>query len=130
MTPTSDWTAHIHAVTLFCEDLAATRDFYTRVFGLPAQFEDETSAVFRFGSTLINLLQVGEADELITPAQVGTQAAGARAVLTLSVDSVDATCAGLLSRGVTLLNGPMDRPWGTRTASFQDPAGTVWEVAQ
>ena len=27
----------------------------------------------------------------------------------------------LVSRGVELLNGPMDRPWGIRTASFRDP---------
>jgi hypothetical protein len=31
---------------------------------------------------------------------------------------------------VALLNGPMDRPWGVRTASFTDPAGNVWEIAQ
>ena len=31
--------------------------------------------------------------------------------------------------GVELLNGPMDRPWGIRTASFKDPAGHIWEIA-
>ena len=25
--------------------------------------------------------------------------------------------------------GPVDRPWGVRTASSTDPAGHVWEVA-
>ena len=34
------------------------------------------------------------------------------------------------SRGVELLNGPMDRPWGIRTAAFADPAGHIWEIAQ
>jgi uncharacterized glyoxalase superfamily protein PhnB len=29
-----------------------------------------------------------------------------------------------------LLNGPIDRPWGRRTAAFADPAGHLWEVAQ
>jgi uncharacterized glyoxalase superfamily protein PhnB len=48
---------------------------------------------------------------------------------TLEVDDVDATCAMLTARGVELLNGPMDRPWGIRTASFMDPAGHIWEVA-
>jgi uncharacterized glyoxalase superfamily protein PhnB len=38
--------------------------------------------------------------------------------------------AELVRRGVTLLNGPMDRPWGLRTASFIDPAGVIWEIAQ
>jgi uncharacterized glyoxalase superfamily protein PhnB len=48
---------------------------------------------------------------------------------TLSVDDVDAMCAELASRGVTLLNGPLDRPWGIRTASFMDPGGHIWEIA-
>jgi lactoylglutathione lyase len=32
--------------------------------------------------------------------------------------------------GVQLLNGPIDRPWGVRTASFKDPAGHIWEIAK
>jgi uncharacterized glyoxalase superfamily protein PhnB len=39
-------------------------------------------------------------------------------------------CETLAERGVKLLNGPMDRPWGIRTASFTDPAGNIWEIAQ
>ena len=35
----------------------------------------------------------------------------------------------LKSRGGELLNGPMDRPRGIRTASFRDPGGHIWEVA-
>jgi uncharacterized glyoxalase superfamily protein PhnB len=31
---------------------------------------------------------------------------------------------------VVLLNGPVDRPWGVRTASFTDPAGHIWRIAQ
>ena len=36
--------------------------------------------------------------------------------------------ANMTARGVELLNGPMDRPWGVRTATFRDPAGHVWEI--
>jgi uncharacterized glyoxalase superfamily protein PhnB len=35
----------------------------------------------------------------------------------------------LKRRGAELVNGPMDRPWGIRTASFRDPAGHLWEIA-
>ncbi len=49
---------------------------------------------------------------------------------TIPVDDVDAACAELATRGVGLLNGPMDRPWGIRTASFTDPDGHIWEFAQ
>ena len=55
--------------------------------------------------------------------------AGSRVQLTLEVDDVDATCAELARRGVELLNGPLDRPWGVRTATFRDPAGHIWEIA-
>ncbi len=50
-------------------------------------------------------------------------------MFTIDVDDVDAMCAELRSRGVELLNGPLDRPWGVRTASFADPAGHIWEIA-
>ncbi len=56
--------------------------------------------------------------------------AGSRFVFTIQVDDVDAMCAELTSRGVELLNGPMDRPWGIRTASFMDPGGYIWEIAK
>ena len=42
----------------------------------------------------------------------------------------DAVCAELAAHGVDLLNGPVNRPWGVRTASFTDPGGHVWEIAQ
>lgn len=120
----------ISAITLFVEDLPATKAFYERAFGLPVHFEDEASAVFNFGNTLINLLVVTEAPDLIGPAAVAPAGAGARQQFTISVDDVDATAAELQARGIELLNGPLDRPWGIRTAAFQDPAGNVWEIAK
>ena len=119
----------IAAITLFTEDLAASKEFYARAFALPVHYEDDASAVFRFGDTLINLLKTDEAPELIEPAKVAPAGAGARMQLTLGVDDIDAVCAELASRGVELLNGPMDRPWGVRTAAFADPSGHVWEIA-
>jgi uncharacterized glyoxalase superfamily protein PhnB len=93
-------------------------------------FEDENSCVFKFGSTLVNLLKTSEAGELIEPARVAGREAGSRFVFTVNVDDVDAMCAQLTARGVTLLNGPMNRPWGIRTASFVDPGGHIWEIAK
>ncbi|OLV16969.1 VOC family protein [Deinococcus marmoris] len=130
MTQDVTWTNTITAITLFAENLEEAKAFYSRVFELPVLFEGDTSVVFKFGSTMINLLQIGQADELVTPAHVATSQGGARAVYTLTVDDVDAKCAELKTKGVTLLNGPMDRPWGIRTASFKDPAGNIWEIAR
>ena len=123
------WPGHVVAITLFAEDLEATKQFYLDVFGLPLHYEDDNSAVFDFGNTLINVLSTSAAPELIEPAGVAPSDAGSRMQLTIPVEDVDAMCAELTARGVELLNGPMDRPWGIRTASFTDPAGHIWEIA-
>ena len=117
----SSWPTGIGAITLFIDDLEITKKFYQTVFGLPVMFEDDDSAVFKFGNTLVNLLKTSAAGELIEPAKVAGREDGARQVFTIEVDDVDAMCAILIARGVKLLNGPMNRPWGVRTASFSDP---------
>ena len=126
----ASWPKGISAITLFVEDLDAAKRFYMEVFGLPVHFEDDDSAVFDFRTTLINLLKVSAAPELIEPAVVAPRDAGSRVQFTIDVDDVDAMCASLVARGVVLLNGPMDRPWGIRTASFRDPGGHIWEIAK
>lgn len=129
-TASSSWVKEVAAITLFVEDLSASKHFYQQVFGLPVMFEDKDSCVFKFGNTLVNLLKVTEAKELIEPANIASRDAGSRFVFTIEVDDVDAMCKELASRGVKLLNGPMDRPWGPRTASFMDPSGYIWEIAK
>jgi catechol 2,3-dioxygenase-like lactoylglutathione lyase family enzyme len=119
----------IEAITLFAEDLATARRFYEEVFGLSAVFEDAVSAAYRLGPQLLNVLHASQAPELVTPLAIGAADQGPRLMFTIHVASVDAICAQLAGHGVTLLNGPVDRPWGRRTAAFRDPAGIVWEIA-
>ena len=123
------WPGGIAAITLFVEDLDEAKRFYGEVFELPVVYEDENSAVFRFGETLVNLLQASEAPGLVDPAIVADHEAGVRFQFTLEVQDVDAMAEELQRRGVELLNGPIDRPWGVRTASFRDPGGHIWEIA-
>ncbi|MGZ8696965.1 MAG: VOC family protein [Gaiellaceae bacterium] len=124
------WPGGIAAITLFVDDLEEAKQFYREVFGLPVVFEDDDSAVFGFGNTIVNLLRSTAARELVEPAAVAGPETGARLQLTIEVDDVDAMCAELATRGVELLNGPIDRPWGVRTASFKDPGGHIWEIAR
>jgi catechol 2,3-dioxygenase-like lactoylglutathione lyase family enzyme len=119
----------VGAITLFVEDRKRSRSFYEKVFDLPALFEDEDAAAFKFENMIINLLEVRAARELIEPAPVAAPDTGARFQLTIWVEDADAVCAELASRGVELLNGPLDRDWGVRTASFTDPDGHIWEIA-
>lgn len=124
------WPKNIFAITLFVEELVAAKQFYQTAFELPLVYEDPNSVVFQIGETLINLLNITEAPGLVAPAAVASPQAGARAVFTIHVDDVDARCARLVEHGVTLINGPIDRPWGVRTASFADPGGHIWEIAK
>ncbi|HEU4671278.1 MAG TPA: VOC family protein [Candidatus Limnocylindrales bacterium] len=120
----------VAAITLFVDDVAVAKAFYERAFALSPLFEDESSVAFRFGATIVNLLDERSAPELIEPARVAPAGGGSRMQLTIPVDDVDAACEELRERGVELLNGPIDRPWGVRTAAFADPAGHVWELAK
>jgi catechol 2,3-dioxygenase-like lactoylglutathione lyase family enzyme len=120
----------VGAITLFVEDPRRSQSFYERVFALPAIWEDEDSAAFRFENTIVNLLKMAAARELIEPGSVASREAGSRFQLTIWVDDADAVSAELAGHGVELLNGPMDREWGVRTASFTDPDGHIWEIAQ
>lgn len=125
-----DGISALEVVTLFVEDLPATRRFYERVFARPVVFEDAVSAAYRFDNLVINLLKGAEAREVVEPRTVASAAGGVGMLLTIKVNDVDATCQALADHGVVLLNGPVDRPWGRRTAAFADPAGHVWEIAQ
>lgn len=119
----------IVAITLFVEDAQKSKEFYERVFGVPVIYEDDHSAAFKFESLVVNLLEHAPARELIDPAAVAGGGTGSSFQLTIPVDDTDAACAELAARGVTLVNGPIDRAWGLRTAAFADPDGHIWEVA-
>jgi lactoylglutathione lyase len=122
--------SEIEVITLFVEDLSATKTFYTEVFGLEVIYQDDVSAVVKLNNLMINLLAVSEAHGLIAPAGVAGAGTGARALLTINVKDANAVAAELEQHGVKLINGPVDQPWGRRTAAFADPAGNVWEIAQ
>ncbi|OAQ99580.1 hypothetical protein LLEC1_02934 [Akanthomyces lecanii] len=89
------------AISLFTEDVAASKAFYTRIFGAAVVFEDAESCGVRFNNVLLNLLLSSAAGEIV----------GER-------------------HGVDIVVGPETKPWGKRIASFQDPAGHSWEFAQ
>ncbi|PRA07775.1 MULTISPECIES: VOC family protein [unclassified Paenibacillus] len=124
------WGNKITEITLFVEDLQRSKTFYQESFQVLIQYEDENCAVFDYGNTCINLLNQSNARELIDPAQFGRVEDGARFLCTIQVPDVDRVCNELEIRGVTLLNGPITRPWGRRTACFADPDGHIWEIAQ
>ncbi|MBZ9937340.1 VOC family protein [Mesorhizobium sp. BR1-1-16] len=120
----------IEVVTLFVDDIAAAKQFYCDVFTTEILMEDDQSALLSFSGAIVNLLAASNASTLVEPLPVAPAKAGTRAMFTVRVDDVRQTCARLTEKGVTILNGPIDRPWGRRTAAFADPSGHVWEVAE
>jgi catechol 2,3-dioxygenase-like lactoylglutathione lyase family enzyme len=119
----------LDALTLFVDDPKRSKGFYRSVFDLEPMYEDDDAVAFRLENFTLNLLARAAAAELVTPTAVGKAGEGAAFQLTIGVDDTDAVCEALATRGVALLNGPIDRPWGVRTAAFADPDGYVWEVA-
>ena len=120
----------IECLTIFTQDLEAPRRFYVDVLGRPIVFEDDACVIVRFGEMMINCLALPAAGELVAPLAPSHPAPSPHCVLTVRVEDVDTAFADLKSRGVIFLNGPIDRPWGRRTAAFRDPTGHVWELAQ
>ena len=119
----------VGAITMFVEDRQRSKSFYEKAFGVAIVHEDDNAVAFKFENLVVNLLEVRAAHELIAPAEVARGEGGSRFQLTIWVEDADAVCAELESRGITLLNGPMNREWGLRTAAFADPDGHIWEVA-
>jgi len=113
-------------VILYVGDLEGSVAFYRDVVGLPHRFTDAGYAEFGTGATRLALYERRRA-EWLTGQPVAPGPAGE---IVLVVDDVDAVAAGLRERGVPLLSGPVDRPWGHRTLHVADPDGFVVEFAQ
>jgi catechol 2,3-dioxygenase-like lactoylglutathione lyase family enzyme len=125
----ADWKREIGAITLHVPDLGAARKFYADAFGLEAQQLEDDTAMLRFEGVFVFLHQYPTATaqplpEALVEAEKG---AGQFAII---VDDVDSVCAEIAGRGVKPLTGPADRDWGMRTATYADPGGHIWEIAQ
>jgi catechol 2,3-dioxygenase-like lactoylglutathione lyase family enzyme len=120
----------IEVITLFVEDVTETKEFYRDVFGSIVVFEDSNSAVMQFKHILVNLLKQSEATTLVKPIAPGDRSSGVRMLFTIKVENVNTTCTELEQHNIPILSGPKDQPWGRRTATFADPSGNVWEIAQ
>ncbi len=121
-------TESVGAITLFVEDPQRSKAFYARVFEVEPVFEDANSVALKFDNLFLNLLKRGAAvNELLGP--VPAAEPGVSFELTIWVEEADAGCTDLAERGVSIVSGPLDRPWGMRTAAFLNPDGYLWGVA-
>jgi catechol 2,3-dioxygenase-like lactoylglutathione lyase family enzyme len=124
-----EWARRFFAVTLFVDDLVRERRWYGDVFDMPVVDESPENCVFRFPSDVfINLNALAALPTHVGPEPAAKIGSPSRVMLSLEVDDVDVVVERLAGIGVRPLVGPIDRPWGSRTATIADPSGNYWEL--
>jgi lactoylglutathione lyase len=113
-------------VIRYVEDLERSIAFYRDVLGIAFRFSEHGYAEFDAG------VKLGLYERARLPTLIGTrgQAPGSDGEVLFTVDDVDGWVSRLRDRGVEILSGPEDRPWGQRTLHLLDPDGLVVELAQ
>lgn len=105
-------------VSLAANALAASRDFYGRVFGWHVQtLSDEVSVAVAAGGPAIAL-------------RANTPEGFQGMVPFVAVPSVDAALEGVVSAGGRVERAPWTVPMGGKLARFLDPSGTVYGLAE
>ena len=121
--------AHYNYTRILVKDMAASVRFYRDLLGFTLQMGGEGDVYTEFVNEghVLSLFFKPLMDELVgasasaTPADV--------ILLALAVENVDAAYAELITKGVTFVTPPTDRPeWGIRTAHFRDPDGLLLEI--
>jgi lactoylglutathione lyase len=114
-------------VILFVGDLDRSIGFYRDLIGLRFKLQGDGYAEFATEGARFGLYDRARLPELIGREAT---AGGPGGEVVFLVEDADAEAARLRAAGVTVLSGPVDRPWGHRTVHLLDPDGFVVELAQ
>ena len=125
----SGWEAQIGAINLIVADLQRSAAFYHDVFGVPAEYQDDDTTMFRFNGTYLFLHRYPAHQDAVSEDVLRLAQAGVGQFVTF-VDDADAVRGELDQLAVSVIAGPTDRPWGMRTITFADPGGYTWEINQ
>jgi catechol 2,3-dioxygenase-like lactoylglutathione lyase family enzyme len=111
---------------IFARQMQAMREFYGVTLGFPLHKElGERWVEFRVGSNILALTERGAIFDDPSPPIGALSLQLAFRVTPAEV----ATCASTLKeRGVRIISGPTDQPFGHRTLFFRDPDGNVLEI--
>ena len=120
----------VNVITLFVEDELRSKEFYEQIFDVVGVDEGHGTVIFPFDNLFVRLLRREEADsEMLGSVPVGDGHAGRTVQLAFRVEDTDTLCGELAQRGISIVYGPVDRPWGVRSAAFLDPDGHVWQFS-
>lgn len=116
----------IDYTVIFARRMPLMREFYGTVLGFPLHKELGSKWVeYRVGSNILALTERGVVFDDPSP-PVGTLSL--QLAFRVAPGEV-AVCANTLKeRGVGIVSGPTDQPWGHRTLFFRDPDGNVLEI--
>jgi lactoylglutathione lyase len=115
-------------VILFVGDLERSVGFYRDVIGVPFKLRGDGYVEFATRGARFGLYDRNRLGELTGQGAEAPRGPGGEVVFL--VGDVDAEAERLAAAGVTILRGPVDRPWGHRTLHLADPDGFVVELAE
>jgi catechol 2,3-dioxygenase-like lactoylglutathione lyase family enzyme len=116
----------IDYTVIFARQMSAMREFYGVTLGFPLHRELSAAWLeFRVGSNILALADRGGrfADQA-PPLGAATMQLAFR----VAPNEVSSCAAVLAERGVRIISGPTDQPFGHRTLFFNDPDGNLLEI--
>jgi catechol 2,3-dioxygenase-like lactoylglutathione lyase family enzyme len=120
----------VNVITLFVEDQLRSKAFYEQIFDVVGVDEGHGTVIFQFDNLFLRLLRREEAEsEMLGQVPVGDARAGTTVQLAFRIEDADTLCRELAERGISIVYGPVNRPWGVRSAAFVDPDGHVWQFS-
>jgi PhnB protein len=101
---------------MFVSDVARTVAFLRAVFDATANIEPGRPTDVHIGDSVILVGSAAERESLPV-------------CLYIYVDDADATQRRAMGAGATVMEEPMDMPYGDRRGMFRDPFGNIYQVA-
>lgn len=102
---------------LFAADVPGLVAFLKVVFGAEGDLQADRPSELRIGDSMILVSDGGG----LRPLQPS--------FLYAYVPDVDDTFKRAVGAGAKAVERPTDMPWGHRRATFEDPAGNIWQAA-
>lgn len=116
----------IDYTVIFARHMDAMREFYGKTLGFPLQRELSPRWVeYRVGANTLALTERGAMFDDPSPPD---GALSLQLAFRVEPDEVTSCAAVLKERGVKIISGPTDQPFGHRTLFFRDPDGNVLEI--
>lgn len=105
---------------MFVRNLAAARDFYSGVLGLPEAWASDDAIGYDVGAALIVEVETGEDPEPV----------GRFTGMSLEVSDIVSAQAALAAAGVPFTGPPERQPWGGTLTNLRDPDGNIRSLVE